>query len=47
VNEVLSRYPATGAIFIQYGPLFEVQPGQPYLQFRELTIDEYAARHGA
>ncbi len=46
VNEVLSRYPATGAVFIQHGPLFEAQPGQLYLQYRELTIDEYAARHG-
>ncbi|MGH7307372.1 MAG: hypothetical protein ACREK6_01620 [Candidatus Rokuibacteriota bacterium] len=46
VNEVLSRYPATGAFFIQHGPLFEAQPGQVTLQYQDLTIDEYAARQG-
>ena len=46
LSDVLARYPATGAIFIQHGPLFEVQPGQPSPQYRELTIEQYAARHG-
>lgn len=46
VTDVLARYPATGTVFIQLGPLFEVQPGQPSPLYRDLTIEQLAAGHG-
>jgi hypothetical protein len=28
VRDVLTRYPATGPIFLQHGPMFTVRPGE-------------------
>jgi hypothetical protein len=46
VSDVLARYPATGTVFIQRGPLFEVQAGQLSPQYRDATLEEYAADRG-
>lgn len=45
VNEVLRRYPSTGDVFLQHGPLFEAEPGKLYLQYPEQTVGEYAERN--
>jgi len=43
VRDVLTRYPATGPIFLQHGPMFTVKPGELYLRYEELTLEKYAA----
>ena len=43
VRDVLTRYPATGPIFLQHGPMFTVQSGELYPRYSELTLEQYAA----
>jgi len=43
VRDVLTRYPATGPIFLQHGPMFTPKPGELYLRYEELTLEKYAA----
>jgi hypothetical protein len=45
VSEVLRRYPPTGDVFLQHGPLFETEPGKLYLQYPEQTVGDYAERN--
>ena len=47
VSEVLRRYPPTGDVFLQHGPLFEAEPGKLYLQYPEQTVGEDAERNNA
>jgi hypothetical protein len=46
VSETIERFPDTGAIFLQIGPMFVTQPGDLYVRYPGLTIAQYAARHG-
>jgi len=46
VNDVLRRYPLTGQVFIQHGPLSLEEPGKFYLQYKDETVGEYARRNG-
>ena len=46
VNDVLRRYPLTGEVFIQHGPLGMSEQGKFYLQYPNETVGEYAARNG-
>ena len=43
VNETITRYPSTGPIFLQGGPLYVARPGQLYATYPGLTLEEYAA----
>lgn len=43
VRDVVTRYPATGPIFLQHGPMFTVKPGELYLRYEALTLEQYAA----
>jgi hypothetical protein len=43
VRDVLTRYPATGPIFLQHGPMFTPKPGELYLRYEDLTLEKYAA----
>jgi len=43
VRDVLIRYPSTGPIFLQHGPMFSLRPGELYVRYDELTIEKYAA----
>src|SRR2546429_9239674 len=43
VNETITRYPSTGPIFLQGGPLYVARPGQLYATYPGLTLGEYAA----
>lgn len=44
-DETISRYPGTGAIFLQGGPLHVTRPGHLYATFPGLTLGQYAARN--
>jgi len=46
VNDVLRRYPLTGQVFIQHGPLSLEEPGNFYLQYKNETVGDYARRNG-
>jgi len=43
IRDVLIRYPATGSIFLQYGPMFTVKRGELHVRYDELTLEKYAA----
>ena len=43
VNDVLSRFPATGPIFLQQGSMMRAVTGQIYPDYPPLTVAEYAA----
>ena len=43
VRDVVSRYPATGPIFLQHGPMFTVESRDLYPQYADLTLEKYAA----
>ena len=43
VDETITRYPSTGPIFLQGGPLYVARPGQLYATYPGLTLGEYAA----
>ena len=43
VNDVLSRFPATGPIFLQQGSMMRAVTGQTYPDYPPLTVAEYAA----
>jgi hypothetical protein len=46
VNDVLSRFPATGSIFLQQGSMMRAVTGQIYPDYPPLTVAEYAALNG-
>jgi len=46
VDETITRYPSTGPIFLQEGPLYVPRPGQLYATYPGLTLKEYAALNG-
>jgi hypothetical protein len=47
VKDVVERYPITGAVFIQAGPLYVNQPRELYLRFPDLSVAEFAQRNGS
>ncbi len=47
VNDILERYPSTGLVFIQAGPLYVNQPHELYARFPDLSVSELAQRNGA
>jgi len=47
VNDVLRRYPATGEVLIQHGPLSVAEAGNFYLKYPDQTVGDYARRNGA
>ena len=46
VSDVVRRYPRTGSVFLQAGPLFVDQPKSLYIQYPDQTVAEYADRNG-
>jgi hypothetical protein len=46
VNDVLSRFPATGPIFLQQGSMMRAVTGQIYPDYPPLTVAEYAVLNG-
>src|SRR5437016_13338224 len=46
VDETITRYPSTGPIFLQGGPLYVLRPGQLYATYPGLTLGQYAALNG-
>lgn len=46
VRDVLMRYPTTGPIFLQYGPMSTPRSGELYLRYEGLTLAKYAALNG-
>jgi hypothetical protein len=46
MNDVLRRYPSTGEVFIQRGPLSVAESGKFYLQYPDQTVGEFAQRNG-
>ena len=46
VDEVLRRFPATGPIFLQHGPMQDAGTGQVYPTYPKMTVADYAARSG-
>ncbi len=45
VKDVVERYPSTGAVFIQRGPLYVDQPRELYVRFPDLSVAEFAERN--
>lgn len=45
VRDVIARYPSTGAVFLQYGPLARAQRGNLYLSYPDWTVAEFAGTH--
>jgi hypothetical protein len=45
VKDVVERYPSTGAVFIQRGPLYVDQPHELYVRFPDLSVAEFAERN--
>ena len=46
VREVIARFPSTGAVFLQHGPLAEAPQGSLYLAYPDWTVAEFAERRG-
>jgi hypothetical protein len=48
VREVIVRFPTTGPVFLQYGPMFRVAEGHLYASYEPpLTVAEFAALNRA
>ncbi len=43
VRDVLIHHPAAGPIFLQLAPMFSAKPGELYLRYEALTLEQYAA----
>jgi hypothetical protein len=47
VKDIVERYPSTGLVFIQAGPLYVNQPRELYARFPDLSVGELAERNGS
>jgi hypothetical protein len=47
VKDVVERYPSTGPVFVQAGPLYVNPPHELYVRFPDLSVSEFAQRNGS